>query len=176
MHHKTTGWLKTYFLCLQLSAVQEDQDIPRTGSLSTNRPSRSQWRSAWPCIRQQWARRPVVLLLLWWDDASAYWEMTIKVCWWLSEKCVDLKYGIINVMLPVFIISFPSSDFFYCLISLSLCNIVQENRKKKRICNEVSSSAEQKPKSLIVILAYILIILIVSKEEKYLNLEIWIFW
>lgn len=68
MHHKTTHPLKTY-LCLQRATVQEDWDIPRTGWLSTNRPRRSQWRSAWPCIRQQWPRRrPTVLL--WWDDDS----------------------------------------------------------------------------------------------------------
>lgn len=58
--------LKAYFLCLQLSAVQGDQDIPRTGSLNTSRASRSQWRSAWPCIRQRWPRRrPIVPLLRW---------------------------------------------------------------------------------------------------------------
>lgn len=131
MHHKTTDPLKAYFLYLQRSAVQEDQDVPRTGVLTTSSPSQCQWRSAWPCIRQQWARtRAIVLPLLRWDDASTWfwWEITFKAGWWPFGKCLHLKYGINSVVLPVFMISFLPSKPFHCLVLSSLYFVVQENR------------------------------------------------
>lgn len=109
--------------------MQEDQDIPRTGALTPSSPSRCQWRSGWPCIRQQWAgTRATVPPLLWWDDSSSWfwWEMTFKSCWWPFGKCLDLKYGINSVVLPVFMVSFlPSS---HCSGLSSLYFVVQESR------------------------------------------------
>lgn len=130
-HHKTTDPLKAYFLYLQRSAVQEDQDIPRTGALTTSSPSQCQWRSGWPCIRQQWAgTRATVPPLLWWDDAATWfwWEMSFKAGRWPFGKCLDSKYGINSVVLPVFMISFLPSDSFHSLVLSSLYFVVQENR------------------------------------------------
>lgn len=88
-YHRTTHPLKTCFICLQLLEAQEDRDPPKTGSLSANRPSPSQWRSAWPCTRQRWPRRRPTVLLLWWDDASMESQMPFQICWQPPEKCIS---------------------------------------------------------------------------------------
>lgn len=148
-HHKTTDPLKAYFLYLQRWAVQEDQDIPRTGALTPSSPSQRQWRSDWPCIRQQWARtRAAVLPLLWWDDASTWfwWEMTFKAGWWPFGKCLDLRYGINSVVLPVQYLCFHFSLLILSILWVYHLSILLY--KQFEIRDEAISSAQQKPKSV----------------------------
>lgn len=76
--------------------------------------------------------------------------MTFKICWWPSEKRVDLKYGLTvcccQYLLYHFSLLILPFVWFHCLSAT-----LYKKTGKTRICDEVSSSAEQKPKAVMLI-------------------------